>query len=196
MLLVFGPDETYFFEDGAGNRKWRASPEFNTGISNDTIGTINSAALGEGGAYFLNYTTRDGLQHMNTFHDPQDLYVPLESWLFKENVAHDRKSTVVSLGQNGSFFAASNQGHRWRRIPEGLSDYYQKFTRVDLFIKSRVNTVDLGFNGTFLGIGVDNAWFWSLDEQYPELSKMLGQKGVNDCVSRNTMAVEQRLTCA
>jgi hypothetical protein len=186
MLLVFGPNSTYFFDDGAGNRKYRASPEFTQFLASNVVGTINAAALGEDGAYFLNYTA-GGFNHQNAWHDPKDRYPALEAWLFRENVAHDRKSVCVSLGTDGAFFAASSQGHRWRRIPEGLCDYYQKFTRLDLFIKSRVNTVDLGVNGAFLGIGVDNTWFWDLGNEYPALSEMIGKRGINEAVSLNIM---------
>ncbi|WPH03188.1 Hypothetical protein R9X50_00606400 [Acrodontium crateriforme] len=181
MLFTFGPNDTYFFDDGNGNRKWRAGPDISQYLSNTPIGKITTVALGEGGAFFLNFLTPDGRSHMNYFTDPEDRYDALHAWLFTENVAHSRDSVAVSLGTNGSFFAASNQGHRWQKIPEGLSDYYQKFTRLDLFTKSRVNTADIGHNGSFLGIGVDNVWFWNLSDDYPELSKMIGQKGVNNC---------------
>jgi len=109
-------------------------------------------------------------------------YAALESWLFHENLAHDRLSTCVALGQNGSFFAASNEGHRWQKIPEGASDYYQKFTTITKFISSRVNTIDLGYDGTFLGIGVDNTWFYDLGTAYPALDSMIKQKGLTSCV--------------
>lgn len=79
---------------------------------------------------------------------------------------------IVTLGVNGAFFATSNQGHRWRNIPEGASDYYQKFTTPTLFSTKRVNIMDFGFNGTYLGIGVDNTWFWDLGNEYPHLSSL------------------------
>ena len=88
----------------------------------------------------------------------------------------------MSLGQNGSFFAVDNQGHRWRNIPESCCDYYQKYTRADLFAKSRINSVDIGHNGSYLGIGVDNRWFWNLGNEYPALSLMVQQKGITSCV--------------
>ena len=106
----------------------------------------------------------------------------MQNWLFNEDLAHDRVSTFVSLGPNGSFFAASNQGHRWQKIPEAACDYYQKFTTPAKFVKSRVNTIDLGYEGAFLGITVDNTWFWDLGSQYPELLAMIHQKGIINCV--------------
>nr|POE47323.1 hypothetical protein CFP56_00654 [Quercus suber] len=180
MIFAFGPKDTYFFDDGNGARRWRVSDQFNAHMSSRQVGSIHAVALGEDGAFFINYTTANGLQHMNEWQDPQSRYHALYTWLFTEDVPHDRKSVSVSLGMRGSFFAASDQGHRWRSIPESLQDYYQKFTRMDLFLKSRVNTVDLGFDGTFLGIGIDNAWFWNLSSQYSELSAMIGQKGINN----------------
>nr|POE74520.1 hypothetical protein CFP56_37052 [Quercus suber] len=155
-------------------------PEFTAALSSRKIKTLHAVALGEDGAFFLSYTTADGLQHLNEWQDPKSRYEALYSWLFEENVAHDRTSVCVSLGMRGSFFAASSQGHRWRNIPEDLQDYYQKFTRLDLFIASRVNTVDLGVKDTFLGIRVDGALFWELQNQYPELHKMIGERGFNN----------------
>ncbi|MCJ1230004.1 hypothetical protein MMC12_006675 [Toensbergia leucococca] len=123
---------------------------------------------------------RVGRSGMN-WHSPQDDYPKLKSWLFNEDLAHDRVSLSVSLGQNGSFFAVDNQGHRWRNIPESCCDYYQKYTRADLFAKSRINSVDIGHNGSYLGIGVDNRWFWNLGNEYPALSLMVQQKGITSC---------------
>jgi len=183
MYLIFGPDDTYFFDDGAGHYKWRATPEFSTFMSSISIGKIHGVSFGEQGAYFVSYLTSDGLQHINKYYDPGNFYPALHAWLFTENVPHLRNSVSVSFGKDGAFFAASSEGHRWRNIPEGLSDYYQKFTRLDRFTKSRVNTADIGVNGTFIGIGIDNVWFWGLGDEYPELSKLIGQKGLNDCVS-------------
>lgn len=103
-------------------------------------------------------------------------------------MAHDRISTSVSLGRNGAFFAASNQGHRWQKIPEAACDYYQKFTTPAKFTTSRVNTIDLGYGDSFLGIGVDNTWFWDLGKEYPALEKMIKQKGITNCV-RNLLTL-------
>lgn len=193
MLYVFGPNDTYFFDDGYGNRKWRAGPDLNAYMASTQVGKITSAALGADGAFFLNYMNANGLQHMNAWEDPGSNYPALYSWLFLESVPHDRESVYVSMGMRGSFFAASSQGHRWRNIPESLQDYYQKFTRVDLFLESRVKNVDLGVNETYLSIGVDNTWSWDLGDEYPELSKLLGRRGINDCVSPVMFSVRE--TC-
>lgn len=95
----------------------------------------------------LAYTRTNGESRHHFEHN--DHYAALKSWLFDEGLSH----TIVgmTLGTDESFFAATSQGHRWRGLPEGASDYYQKFTRADLFLTKRVNQIDLGYNGAYLG---------------------------------------------
>lgn len=115
MLLAFGPNETYFFDDGNGNRKWRAWPAFEQHITSKNFGQITGLVLGEHETFWIKYTV-NGVT-ANDWDDPKDHYGKLGSWLLKENVLHDYGQVVVSLGPNGSFFAWSSQGQRWRGLP-------------------------------------------------------------------------------
>lgn len=170
MQLYFGPNFRYFFHDGKGNYKYRAPKEFIKIFNSYRILTIHNVAFGTGESFFVSFTADDGSRR--AWWELEDDYPKLHSWLHLEGVQHDYGAVCVSLGLDGAFFAASNQGHRWRNIPEGACDYYQKFTSVLQFTSKRVNTIDLGFNDTYMGIGVDNTWFWDLGAQYPHFSSL------------------------
>ncbi|KAK5119269.1 hypothetical protein LTR85_007883 [Meristemomyces frigidus] len=170
MQLYFGPNLRYFFHDGNGNYRYRAPKDFVDFFKQKAVTSIHNVAFGIGESFFISYTDTAG--QSGAWFDLEDHYPKLRSWLLLEGLSHDYAKVSVSLGLDGAFFAASNQGHRWRNIPEGLSDYYQKFTRVDQFLAKRVSTVDLGYDGAFLGIGVDNTWFWDLEDKYPHFSSL------------------------
>ena len=89
----------------------------------------------------------------------------------------------MSLGANGAFWAYSDQGQRWSGVPQAVLDQYQKYTRPDLFVSKRVRTVDFGYGDSFVGIGVDNVWFWSLHDDYPELRRLAAQRNLSTLVS-------------
>lgn len=170
MQLYFGPNLYYFFHDGKGKFRYRAPTDFVDFFKKKAVQRIHNVAFGIGESYFISYTDSAGVSGASF--ELEDYYPKLHSWLYLEGLGHDYAKVSVSLGLDGAFFAASNQGHRWRNIPEGLSDYYQKFTRTDQFLSKRVNTVDLGYNGAFMGIGVDNTWFWDLGNEYPHFSSL------------------------
>ena len=170
MQLYFGPNLQYFFHDGKGKWKYRAPSEFVDLFKRERISAVHHVAFGTGGSFFVSYTKVIG--GASALFKLQEDYPKLHSWLHLEGLQHSWSGVNVCLGLDGAFFAASNQGHRWRNIPEGAVDYYQKFTRSDLFLTSRVNAMDLGFNGTYIGVGIDGTWFWDLGSQYPHLTAL------------------------
>lgn len=122
MIFAFGPDETFFFDDGNGNLRWRTWPAFDRHMASKRFGRIQSVALGEGGTFWISYKNPEGLTHYNDWEDPHAKYAKLENWLLKDNIPHDYSTVILSLGANGSFFAASNQGHRWKGLPVSTAD--------------------------------------------------------------------------
>jgi len=156
MQLYFGPNLRYFFHDGKGNFRYRAPPDFLQFLKSTQVTTICCVAFGEGDSYYVSYTTTNGQNFARA--DLNDHYPKLHSWLYLENLPHDYATIAVSLGPDGAFFAAGNQGQRWRNIPEDAVDYYQKFTRPDLYLTKRVHSLDLGYKGTFSGIGMDSVY--------------------------------------
>ncbi|GAB7348940.1 hypothetical protein MBLNU459_g7626t1 [Dothideomycetes sp. NU459] len=196
MLLAFGPSETYFFDDGKGNRKWRVSPAFDRHMATHPAISINALALGQDGAFFINRCSNDILKtYNNDWLDDGNHYPEFKAWLFDNSLGHDRSKVTVCLGDNGQFWATSNAGYRFVGAPESLLAYFQKFTSNTLWATRRVNSVDHGYDGTFLGICVDNSWFWNLGDHYPELSKMIKTKDVHklaqtQLVSSSTTATQ------
>ncbi|KAK3067109.1 hypothetical protein LTR53_016219, partial [Teratosphaeriaceae sp. CCFEE 6253] len=170
MQLYFGPNLRYFFHDGKGNFRYRAPPDFLKLFKAIQVTTIHSVAFGEGESYYISYSAVDGTN--GAWFELEEHYPKLHSWLHLEGLTHIWPQVYISLGQNGAFFAYSNQGHRWRNIPEDAADYYQKFTRPDLFLSKRIRSIDLGVKDTFSGIQEDNTWFWDLADEYPHLSSL------------------------
>ncbi|KAL8642501.1 MAG: hypothetical protein Q9228_000819 [Teloschistes exilis] len=169
MHLFFGPNFRYFFDDGRGFFKYRATPAFDDLFKSESIRAVNHMAFGMGDSFFICYTTANGQTRHYFKHDNH--YAALKKWIYDDGLTHD-SSLYVSLGLNDAFFAVSDQGHRWRNIPQDACDYYQKFTEPGLFSSRRVRCIDLGYNDTFLGICVDNSWFWDLGSQYPRLKTL------------------------
>ncbi|TKA71181.1 hypothetical protein B0A55_09513 [Friedmanniomyces simplex] len=135
MQLYIGPNLRYFFQDGKGNSRYRATPEFLKVFTNKQITTIHNVAFGTGESFYIGYTAVDG--RASAWFEPEDDYPKLFSWLQKEHMQHDFSQVSVSLGLDGAFFASSNQGHRWRNIPKDACNYYQTFTQPDLFHSKR-----------------------------------------------------------
>lgn len=165
MQLFFGPNLRYFFHDGKGNYRYRAPPDFVDFFKKTTVTTIHHVAFGIGDSFYLSYTDTKGLT--GAWFDLDDHYPKLRAWLLTDGHSHDFAQVYVSLGLNGAFWASSNVGHRWSKLPEAAQEYYQRFTSPNLFLTKRVSSVDLGFNDTFCGISIDNTWFWDLGSQYP-----------------------------
>ncbi|KAL9582429.1 MAG: hypothetical protein Q9212_003302 [Teloschistes hypoglaucus] len=169
MRLFFGPNFRYFFDDGRGFFKYRATPAFDDLFKSESIRAVNHMAFGVGDSFFICYTTANGQTRHYFKHDNH--YTALKEWIYDDGLIHD-STLYVSLGLNDAFFAKSDQGHRWRNIPQDACDYYQKFTNPSLFSSRGVHTIDLGYNDTFLGICVDNGWFWDLGSQYPHFEAL------------------------
>ncbi|EMC97462.1 hypothetical protein BAUCODRAFT_453112 [Baudoinia panamericana UAMH 10762] len=191
MQLYFGPKLYYFFHDGKGTFKYRGPPEFLKFFKTTPVKEVHNVAFGTGVSFFISYTDPNGIGR--ALFDLDDDYPKLYSWLIKENLAHDYASVSISLGLNGAFFAWSNQGHRWHNIPDGALERYQKFTKPDLFLRCRVKTIDIGYGDTFLGIGVDNVWFWDLKDQYPHFASLGVKENIPNAqwVTLNPFAADQ-----
>lgn len=174
MILAFGPSGSYFFDDGKGTRRWNVSPAFDKHMATYPAIRISTLVLGEGGAFFVNRCSNEILRtHNNDFLDPENRYPELKAWLFDDSLGHSRDKVFVTLGSGGTFWAVSNAGYRWVGAPEELQAYFQKYTSPALFATKRVHTVDLGYGETFLGIGIDNTWFWNLDKYYGEMDSVM-----------------------
>ncbi|KAL8658747.1 MAG: hypothetical protein Q9202_007448 [Teloschistes flavicans] len=169
MRLFFGPNFRYFFDDGRGNFRYRATPAFVDLLKSESIRAINHVAFGVGDSFFICYTRANGQTRHYFKHDNH--YAALKAWIYDDGLTHDA-SLYVSLGLNDAFFAVSDQGQRWRNLPQNAEDYYQKFTRPSLFSLRRVNCIDLGYDHTYLGLCVDGGWFWDLDIHYPRFEAL------------------------
>lgn len=123
MQLVFGPNETFFFNDGSGNLRWRAWPAFDRHMASKQFGQIQAVTLGEGETFWISYKAPSGLMHHNDWEDPHETYAKLGNWLLKDNIPHNYSTVTVHLGENGSFFASSDQGHRWKGLPVGAAPH-------------------------------------------------------------------------
>ncbi len=176
MQLYFGPNHRYFFSDGKGSFRYRATQDFVDLFKNERIAHIYSVAFGEGDDYFISYMDAAGTIRARFVLETH--YPKLHSWLFLEGLQHDWSTVDIGLSVDGAFFASSNRGHRWRNLPEDVSDYYQKFTTPDLFTLRRVRSVTFGWKGTYLGIGQNDTWFWDLGQQYPHLLALNVQKEI------------------
>lgn len=221
MDLVFLPDNGYVLIHPKG-KKWYAAAVLMTPISieatplcrrgmpsalsakfqqhaHDKVATIHCLSFGEGGAFFMAWTSTDGKlwkctspRIASSIASSRNIVFPgvnfkgkypgLKAWLDDTSKGHKATNLLVVLGPDGSCYALS-RGVGWYRngLPSALNEKLDA-NRDD---GKSVRHLQLGAGGSYWVEATDGSRSWNLKGNYPSLQEyVMVHKFTNVAVRR------------